>query len=68
MGTSMSKNGRRDLYSVRKAAWVLNTDRSTISRAIRTGALRTVPRDGRPFIPVNELTRLLSAAQNGGRK
>lgn len=71
MGTSMSKNGRRDFYSVRRAAWILNLQPSAISRAVRVGELRAEPRNGRLVIPASELTRLLAGAavaQDGGRK
>lgn len=71
MGTSMPKNGRRDFYSVRRAAWILNLPSSAISRAVRVGELRAEPRNGRLVIPASELTRLLSGAavaQDGGRK
>lgn len=71
MGTSMSKNGHRNFYSVRRAAWILNLSPSSISRAIRVGELRAEPRNGRLAIPASELTRFLPgavAAQDGGRK
>ncbi|MCI2421834.1 helix-turn-helix domain-containing protein [Saccharopolyspora sp. K220] len=61
-------------FTVRKAAWILNVDPSTVSRAIRLGTLRTVQRNGRPVIPASELVRLLSkptdngATQDGGRQ
>ncbi|RRO20006.1 helix-turn-helix domain-containing protein [Saccharopolyspora rhizosphaerae] len=71
MGTSMSKSGRRDFYSLRRAAWILNLHPSSISRAIRVGELRAERRNGRLAIPASELTRLLAgtaAYQGGGRK
>ncbi|WP_188989342.1 helix-turn-helix domain-containing protein [Saccharopolyspora thermophila] len=69
----MSKNGRPVFLTVRKAAWILSVDPSTISRAIRLGTLRTARRNGRRVIPASEVVRLLSkptdgAAQDGGRQ
>ncbi|MGP4017597.1 helix-turn-helix domain-containing protein [Saccharopolyspora sp. 5N708] len=69
----MSNAGRPAYFTVRKAAWILNVDRSTISRAIRLGTLRTVQRNGRLVIPTSEVVCLLSeptygATQDGGRQ
>lgn len=69
----MSRSRRPVFLTVRRAAWLLHVDPSTISRAIRLGTLRTVRRSGRRVIPVSEVVRLLSeptgsAPQNGGRQ
>ncbi|MER7010341.1 helix-turn-helix domain-containing protein [Saccharopolyspora sp. NPDC000359] len=69
----MSKTGRPVFLTVRKAAWILSVDQSTISRAIRLGMLPTVQRNGRRVISANDVVRLLGepindAAQDGGRQ
>ncbi|MEV5540062.1 helix-turn-helix domain-containing protein [Saccharopolyspora shandongensis] len=70
----MSNNGRPAYFAVRKAAWILNVEPSTISRAIRLGTLRTAQRNGRLAIPASEVVRLLNgptdngATQDGGRQ
>lgn len=45
--------------SVREAAWILGVERSTVSRAIRVGTLRTVRRRGRLVVPASAVTKLL---------
>ncbi|MEV0054317.1 helix-turn-helix domain-containing protein [Saccharopolyspora shandongensis] len=69
----MSNVGRPAYLTVRKAAWILSVDPSTISRAVRLGTLRTVQRNSRRVIPASEVVRLLSepingATQDGGRQ
>lgn len=71
MRTDMPNPRRRAYYTVRDAAWILGVDRSSISRLIRLGALRTVSRNGRRVIPASELARQLgepsdSTSQHGG--
>jgi excisionase family DNA binding protein len=60
MRTDMSDAGRPAYYTVREAAWILGIQPSTVSRAIRLGTLRAVPRHGRLVIPASALTRLLT--------
>jgi hypothetical protein len=47
------------LYSVKTAAWLLGMPPSEVHRAVRTGALLSVPRGGRRLIPAYALGRLL---------
>jgi excisionase family DNA binding protein len=51
MSTPMPNSGRPKYYSVAEAAWLLGVPRSTISRAIRTGAIPTVRRRSRLSCP-----------------
>jgi excisionase family DNA binding protein len=57
----MSNAGRPAYYTVREAAWILGVEPSTVSRAIRVGAVRAMWRRGRLVVPASELARLLSA-------
>lgn len=59
MSKPMPTAARRAFYTPRQAAWILNVPTATLSRAIRTGALRTVRRRSRLVIPAAELARLL---------
>lgn len=59
MSKAMPTAGRRAYYTPRQAAWILNLPTATLSRAIRTGALRVVRRRSRLVIPAAELVRLL---------
>ncbi|WP_033442277.1 hypothetical protein [Saccharothrix sp. NRRL B-16314] len=62
MRTSLPSSG----YSVRRAAWVLGVEASTVHRAIRLGRLPLVRRRGRLVIPANVLVRLLDEPRSGG--
>jgi hypothetical protein len=53
------KSRRRVFFSVREAAWILNVPVSTVSRAIRVGALSAIPRRGAVVIPDRALVRQL---------
>ncbi len=55
----MSHANRRAHYSIRESAWILGVERSTLSRAIRLGLLRTERRRGHHLVPAHELARLL---------
>jgi hypothetical protein len=61
MRTSMSRAGRPAYYTVKKAAWILGKEPSTIARAVRVGTLPSVRHQGRCVIPTSALTRLLGA-------
>lgn len=59
------KSSRADepaYYSIREAAWILGVPPSTISRAIRTGALPAVWRRSRLVVPASAVRRLLGGA------
>lgn len=56
----MPNSGRSDYYSVAEAAWLLGVPRSTVSRAIRTGALPAVRRRSRLVVPAHVVHRLLA--------
>lgn len=60
MRTDMPDAGRPAYYTVRETAWILGVEPSTVSRAIRLGTLRAVPRHGRLVIPSSALTLLLA--------
>lgn len=65
MRTAMSKTtGRSTYYSVRQAAWILNVEPASVTRAIRVGTLRAVCRNGRRVVPATALTRLLGKASD----
>jgi excisionase family DNA binding protein len=65
MSTPMPNSGRPKYYSVAEAAWLLGVPPSTISRAIRTGAIPTVRRRARLFVPDYVMKRLLDASAGG---
>ena len=67
MSTPMPNSGRRKYYSVAEAAWLLGVPRSTISRAIRTGAIPTVRRRSRLVVPAYVVKRLLDDSAGGER-
>ena len=67
MSTPMPNSGRTDYYSVDEAAWLLGVPRSTISKAIRTGAIPTVRRRARLVVPAYVLKRLLDEPAGGER-
>lgn len=65
MSTSMPNSGRPKYYSVAEAAWLLGVPPSTISRAIRTGAVPAVRRRSRLVVPDYVLKRLLDESAGG---
>jgi excisionase family DNA binding protein len=65
MGTPVPNSGRPKYYSVAEAAWLLGVPPSTISRAIRTGAIPTVRRRTRLVVPDYVMKRLLDASAGG---
>jgi excisionase family DNA binding protein len=65
MSTPMPNSGRPKYYSVDEAAWLLGVPPSTISRAIRTGAIPTVRRRSRLVVPDYVLKRLLDESAGG---
>ena len=67
MNTRMPNSGRTDYYTVDEAAWLLGVPRSTISKAIRTGAIPTVRRRSRLVVPAHVLQRLLDEPAGGER-
>ncbi len=67
MSTPMPNSGRPKYYSVAEAAWLLGVPRSTISRAIRTGAIPTVRRRSRLVVPGHVMKRLLDESAGGER-
>ena len=67
MSTPMPNSGRPKYYSVAEAAWLLGVPPSTISRAIRTGAIPTVRRRSRLVVPDYVLKRLLDESAGGER-
>ena len=66
MNTRMPNSGRTEHYTVDEAAWLLGVPRSTISKAIRTGAMPTVRRRSRLLLPAYLLKRLLDEPVGGG--
>lgn len=67
MSTSTSNSGRPKYYSVAEAAWLLGVSPSTLSRAIRTGAIPTVRRRSRLVVPAYVVKRLLDGSAGGER-
>jgi excisionase family DNA binding protein len=67
MSTSMPNSGRPKYYSVAEAAWLLGVSPSTLSRAIRTGAIPTVRRRSRLVVPAYVVKRLLDGSAGGER-
>ena len=67
MSTRTPNSGRTDYYTVDEAAWLLGVPRSTVSRAIRTGAIPTVRRRSRLVVPAYVLQRLLDEPAGGER-
>lgn len=67
MSTSMPNSGRPKYYSVTEAAWLLGVSPSTLSRAIRTGAIPTVRRRSRLVVPAHVVKRLLDGSAGGER-
>lgn len=67
MSTPMPNSGRLKYYSVAEAAWLLGVPTSTISRAIRTGAIPAVRRRSRLVVPAYVVKRLLDGAAGGER-
>ena len=67
MSTRMPNSGRTEYYTVDEAAWLLGVPRSTVSRAIRTGAIPTVRRRSRLLVPAYVLQRLLDESAGGER-
>ena len=65
MSTRMPNSGRTDHYTVDEAAWLLGVPRSTISKAIRTGAFSAVRRRSRLVVPAYVLQRLLDEPAGG---
>jgi excisionase family DNA binding protein len=65
MSTPMPNSGRPKYYNVAEAAWLLGVPPSTISRAIRTGAIPTVRRRTRLVVPDYVVKRLLDALAGG---
>ena len=65
MHSVIPKTGRGVYFTVRQVAWLLGVETSTVSRAIRTGTVRTVPRRGRLMIPSAALTPLLGPSVTG---
>lgn len=65
MSTPMPNSGRPKYYTVAEAAWLLGVPPSTISRAIRTGAIPTVRRRSRLVVPDYVLKRLLDESAGG---
>ena len=65
MNTAMPNSGRPQYYSVEEAAWLLGVPRSTISKAIRTGALPAVRRRSRLVVPAHVIQRLLDEPTGG---
>lgn len=68
MSTSMPNAGQSAYYTIRQATWILGVDRGTVSRAIRTGALRTTQRRGNLVVPASALARLLGEATDQGER
>ena len=67
MSTRMPNSGRTDYFTLDEAAWLLGVPRSTINRAVRTGAIPTVRRRSRLLVPAHALTRLLDEPAGGER-
>jgi excisionase family DNA binding protein len=59
--------GHPAYYSLTDAAWILGVDRSTIHRAIRTGALPVVRRRTRLVVPAAALQQLLGTTERTPR-
>lgn len=59
MNSHVSNIRTSDFFAVRKAAWILGVDPSTVCRAIRTGAIPTMRRRSRLVVPAHVLVRLL---------
>jgi excisionase family DNA binding protein len=57
-----------DYYSVDEAAWLLGVHPSTVSRAIRTGAIPVVRRRSRLVVPAYLLKRLFGEPVGGERQ
>jgi excisionase family DNA binding protein len=57
-----------DYYSVEEAAWLLGVRPSTVSTAIRTGAIPAVRRRSRLVVPAYVLQRLLDEPAGGERQ
>ncbi len=57
-----------DYYSVDEAAWLLGVHPSTVSKAIRTGAIPAVWRRSRLVVPAYLLQRLLGEPVGGERQ
>lgn len=66
MSTSLPDSGR-EFYSVREAAWLLGVSPSTVSRAIRTGAMPAVRRRSRLVVPAYVVKRLLNESAGDER-
>lgn len=60
MSTALSLAGRPALYTVEQAAWMLGVSADRVHRAIRTGTLPTIRRQGRCYVPATALTQLLA--------
>jgi excisionase family DNA binding protein len=67
MSTPVPESGRTNYYSIAEAAWFLGVPRSTVSKAIRTGAIPAVRRRSRLVIPAHVLKRLLDESAGGER-
>ena len=62
----MSKTRRPAYYTIRETAWILGIEQARVSRAIRLGTLRAVPRNGRVLVPSSALVRLLGDRVDDG--
>ncbi|WP_326835085.1 helix-turn-helix domain-containing protein [Amycolatopsis rhabdoformis] len=56
-------NSQITFHSVREAAWILGVSRGAVSRAIRTGTLRTTRCRNGLRVSSAELNRLLGGAR-----
>ena len=54
-------NSTLTFHTIREAAWILGAPQAAVSRAIRTGELRTSRRRSGLLVSSTELTRLLGA-------
>jgi len=63
----MPNSGRRKYYSLAEAAWLLGVPLSTISKAVRTGAMPAVRRRSRLVVPAHVLEGLLDESAGGER-
>lgn len=67
MNTPVPNSGRRKYYSLAEAAWLLGVPLSTVSKAVRIGAIATVRRRSRLVVPAYVLERLLDDSAGGER-
>jgi hypothetical protein len=65
MRNAMTNTRGPAYYTVRETAWILGVEPSSISRAIRLGTLRAVPRYSRLVVPASALAQLLGDRIDG---